>query len=134
MIIFNKKTLFIIFIIFFLINIFLILKRREFNFNNFKYFLRNENYQEINKHINGNVIDSFILFAKKEGIKEINFDKSILKDYNIHDLIFHFYPIKYNNNSKYIFSYEKKSYSHCINYHDTNKGKLKKFATLYFCK
>jgi hypothetical protein len=134
MIIFNKKTLLIIFIIFFLINIFLILKRREFNFNHFNYFLKKENYQEINKHINGDVIDSIILIVKKEGIKEINFDKSILKDYNIHDLIFHFYPIKYNNNSKYIFSYEKKSYSHCINYHDVNKGKLKKFVTVYFCK
>ena len=60
MIIFNKKTLLIIFIIFFLINIFLILKRREFNFNHFKYFFKNENYQEINKHINGDAIDSFI--------------------------------------------------------------------------
>ena len=70
----------------------------------------------------------------KKSLKEINFDKSILKDYNIHDLIFHFYPIKYNNNSKYIFSYEKKTYSHCTNYYDANYSKLKKFVTLYFCK
>ena len=153
MITIKKKRIFIIFFIFFLINILLIVKRRDFNFSNIKNYFHESEYFEIKKDLNAtnkkndndNNYDynSIIIFLKKNEIKEVNFDRDILKKYNnIGDLIFFFYPIKFNDKSKYVISYFNQSkYNECKlifskpgNLNKELEKLFDKKLTLYFCE
>lgn len=123
MIIIKKKVLFIFFLIIFFINIFLISKRRDFNFYYIKSFLHNETYSQINE--NSNIkneeinfeLNNINLTLKKNKIKEINIDSNILKkNLNIEDIIFYFYPIKVSTGSHYVIGYfNDHKYDKCKN-------------------
>jgi len=151
MIAIKKRGIFIIFFIFFLINILSIVKRRDFNFSNIKNYFHESEYFEIKKDLNAtnkkndNNYDykSIIIFLKKNKIKEVNFDRDILKKYNnIEDLIFFFYPIKFNDKSKYVISYFNQSkYNECKlifskpkNLNEEHEKLLDKKLTLYICE
>ena len=151
MIAIKKGGIFIIFFIFFLINILSIVKRRDFNFSNIKNYFHESEYFEIKKDLNAtnkkndNNYDykSIIIFLKKNKIKEVNFDRDILKKYNnIEDLIFFFYPIKFNDKSKYVISYFNQSkYNECKlifskpkNLNEEHEKLLYKKLTLYICE
>jgi hypothetical protein len=151
MIAIKKRGIFIIFFIFFLINILSIVKRRDFNFSNIKNYFHESEYFEIKKDLNAtnkkndNNYDynSIKIFLKKNKIKEVNFDRDILKKYNnIEDLIFFFYPIKFNDKSKYVISYFNQSkYNECKlifskpkNLNEEHEKLLDKKLTLYICE
>ena len=149
MIAIKKKGIFIIFFIFFLINILSIIKRRDFDFSNINNSFHESNYFEIKKDLNvtnkKNDINynyhSIITFLKKNKIKEVNFDRDILKKYNIGDIMFLFYPIKLNDKSKYVISYYNQSkYNECkLIFSKPNLDKeleklYDKQLTLYICK
>ena len=151
MIAIKKRGIFIIFFIFFLINILSIVKRRDLNFSNIKNYFHESEYFEIKKDLNAtnkkndNNYDynSIKIFLKKNKIKEVNFDRDILKKYNnIEDLIFFFYPIKFNDKSKYVISYFNQSkYNECKlifskpkNLNEEHEKLLDKKLTLYICE
>lgn len=146
MIVIKKKTLFVFFFIFFLINVFLISKRRDFNFYNLKFIFDNEKYSNINKNLNTAIIDSnlnnILIFLKKSKIREINFDKTFLKENdNIvtnEDLIFFLYPVKLNNKSNYIISYfNDKKYNKCKLFFPKplmEEILINKLPTIYLCE
>ena len=146
MIVIKKKTLFVIFFIFFLINLFLISKRRDFNFYNLKFIFDNEKYSNINKNLNTAIIDAnlnyILMFLKKSKIREINFDKTFLKEndniINNEDLIFFLYPVKLNNKSNYIISYfNDKKYNKCKSFFPKPLKEeilINKLPTVYFCE
>ena len=146
MIVIKKKTLFVFFFIFFLINLFLISKRRDFNFYNLKFIFNNEKYSNINKNLNTELIDSnlnnILTLLKEKKIREINFDKTFLKENdNIvtnEDLIFFLYPVKLNNKSNYIINYfNNKKYNKCKSFlpkHSFEETHLNKLLTVYFCE
>lgn len=146
MIAIKKKTLFVFFFIFFLINAFLISKRRDFNFYNLKFIFDNEKYSNINKNLNNELIDVnlnyILIFLKKNKIREINFDKTFLKENdNIvtnEDLIFFLYPTKLNNKSNYIIGYfNDKKYNKCKLFSPKplmEEIHLNKLPTVYFCE
>lgn len=146
MITIKKKTLFVFFFIFFLINVFLISKRRDFNFYNLKFIFDNEKYSNINKNLNYEFINAglnnILIFLKKNKIREINFDKTFLKENdNIltnEDLIFFLYPTKLNNKSNYIIGYfNDKKYNKCKSSFPkplVEEIRLNKLPTVYFCE
>lgn len=146
MIVIKKKTLFVFFFIFFLINLFLISKRRDFNFYNLKFIFNNEKYSNINKNLNTELIDSnlnnILTLLKEKKIREINFDKTFLKENdNIvtnEDLIFFLYPVKLNNKSNYIINYfNNKKYNKCKSFlpkPSFEETHLNKLLTVYFCE
>jgi hypothetical protein len=149
MIAIKKRGIFIIFFIFFLINILSIVKRRDFNFSNLKNSFYLSEYFEIKKDLNAtnkksdndNNYDynSIKIFLKKNKIKEVNFDTDILRKYNnIGDIIFFFYPIKLNDKSQYVVSYYNQSkYNECkliISKPKLDEKLLDKKLTLYICE
>jgi hypothetical protein len=150
MIAIKKRGIFIIFFIFFLINILSIVKRRDFNFSNIKSYFNESEYFEIKKDLNAtnkksdndNNYDynSIKIFLKKNKIKEVNFDTDILKKYNnIGDLIFFFYPLKLNDKSQYVVSYYNQSkYNKCkliiSKPKNVDEKLLDKKLTLYICE
>ena len=124
MIIIKKKVLFIFFLIIFFINIFLISKRRDFNFYYIKSFLHHETYSQINENSNiknaennNYELNNIYLIFKKNKIKEINIDSNILKkNLNIEDLVFYFYPTKFSTGSHYVIGYfNDRKYDKCKN-------------------
>lgn len=123
MIIIKKKVLFTFFIIFFFINILLISKRRDFNFYYIKFFFDHETYSQINENSNiknegiYDELDNIYLILKKNKIKEINIDSNILKkNFNIEDMVFHFYPTKVSAGSHYVIGYfNDHKYDKCKN-------------------
>jgi len=151
MIAIKKKRIFVFFFIIFFISIFLISKRRDFNFYNLKFIFDNEKISNINNNLNAVTkdnnfygINKISIFLKKNKIEEINFDKELLKKKNnssansIEDIIFFLYPIKFNKKSNYIISYFNDSkYSKCklMIPKSTQDVKLNdKFLTIYLCE
>ena len=87
--------------------------------------------------------NNIIFILKKNKIKEVNIDIDILKKYNnFGDLIFFFYPIKFNDKSKYVISYFIQSkYNECKsvfsrpeNLNEELEELFKKRLTLYICE
>lgn len=123
MITIKNKTILVIIFIFFLINILLIVKRRNFNFYNFKLFLQEEYYSEINKDLselkklkNYNDIIGIKNFLLEKNIREVNFDKDVIKNLNLNfnEIIFFYYPLKIEDKSHYIISNSYNSkYENC---------------------
>jgi hypothetical protein len=146
MIIIKKKRLFIFFFIIFLINMFLISKRRDFNFYNLMFIFDNEKISSIDKNLNTVITDHDLsvinLFLKKNKIREVNIDINSLKKNNItnsiEDIIFFFYPIKLNNKSNYIISYHNDNkYNKCKLMLPKPRQDVKlneKFLTIYLCE
>jgi predicted RND superfamily exporter protein len=148
MIAIKKKGIFIIFFIIFLINIFSIVKRRDFNFSNLMNSFYLSEYHEIKKDLNMRYNENdikydytnIIIFLKINKIKEINIDKDILKKYNnMGDIIFYIYPIKFNDKSQYVISYFNKSkYNGCkliiSKPKNEDEKNLNKRLTLYICE
>ena len=148
MIAIKKKGIFIIFFIIFLINIFSIVKRRDFNFSNLMNSFYLSEYHEIKKDLNMRYNENdikydytnIIIFLKINKIKEINIDKDILKKYNnMADIIFYIYPIKFNDKSQYVISYFNKSkYNGCkliiSKPKNEDEKNLNKRLTLYICE
>lgn len=123
MITIKNKTILVIIFIFFLINILLIVKRRNFNFYNFKLFLQEEYYSEINKDLselkklkNYNDIIGIKNFLLEKNIREVNFDKDVIKNLNLNfnEIIFFYYPLKIEDKSHYIISnFYNSKYENC---------------------
>ena len=152
MIAIKKKRILVFFFIIFFINIFLISKRRDFNFYNLKFIFDNEQISYINNNSNTVTKDNnlqnlniIFIFLKKNKIEEVNFDKRSLKknssDNTIDNIIFFLYPIKYNEKSNYIISYFNDSkYSKCKLmipkiFSDNKDDKLNnKLLTIYLCE
>lgn len=148
MIAIKKKAIFIIFFIIFLINIFSIVKRRDFNFSNLKNSFYLSEYFEIKKDLNvtnkknDNNYDynNIRIFLKTNKIKEVNIDINILKKYNnIRDIIFFIYPTKFNEKSQYVISYFNQSiYNGCkliiSKPKNVDEKLLDKKLTLYICE
>ena len=149
----KKKRIFVFFFIIFLINIFLIIKRRDFNFYNFKFFLAPEKISNIDNNLsilandmNFVFISNIKIFLIKNGITEVNYDSDYLKKYNnaveiyaSEDIIFYFYPIKIKNNSRYIISYfNDNKYNKCkliiSKPPKFEKEIVNKILTLYHCE
>ena len=143
MIIIKKKVLFIFFLIIFFINIFLISKRRDFNFSNLMNSFYLSEYLEIkedlnvtNKKNNYNDYNNLFIFLKKNKIKEVNFDIDIPKK---EDLIYYIYPIKFNDKSQYVIGYfNQRKYNGCkliiSKPKNIDENFLKKKVTLYICE
>jgi hypothetical protein len=121
----KKKTIFVFFFIFFLINVFLISKRRNFNFDtrfillaelemlNQMIYQDNKNFIE-NTNLNkvpsiNNQLKAVLAFLNNNKIREINFNKDFLEEnknnISIEDTLVLYYPIKFNSKSNYIISY-----------------------------
>ena len=143
MITIKKKGIFIIFFIIFLINIFSIVKRRDFNFSNLMNSFYLSEYLEIkedlnvtNKKNNYNDYNNLFIFLKKNKIKEVNFDIDIPKK---EDLIYYIYPIKFNDKSQYVIGYfNQRKYNGCkliiSKPKNIDENFLKKKVTLYICE
>ena len=144
MIVIKKKTIFVFFFIFFLFNVYLISKRRDFNLHNLKFLFDNEKFSNINKNLNTiekhNNLNQVLVFLKKNKIREINFDKNFLKENDnntIEDLIFFFYPVKFNEKSNYIISYFNDEYNKCkliFTVAPLDEKQFNKLTTIYFCE
>jgi hypothetical protein len=153
MITIKKKKIFVIFFLFFLINTFLIIKRRDFNFYNFKFFLAPEKISNLDSNLSILANDmNFVLipnikkFLIEKGITEINYDRDYLKKYNsaveiyaTEDVILYFYPIKIKNNSRYIISYfNDNKYNKCKSIISEpprfEEEIVNKILTLYHCE
>jgi len=147
MIAIKKKGIFIIFFIIFLINIFLIAKRRDFNFYNLKSFFYPSQLSLIKKDLNlvknennNYEYNNIFNFLKENKIKEINIDTDLLKKTNnIGDIIFYFYPIKFNDKSQYVIGYHDQiKYNGCSSLLSKPKNADNKFwkdkLTVYICE
>jgi hypothetical protein len=151
MIAIKKKRIFVFFFIIFFINIFLISKRRDFNFYNLMFVFDNEKISNINNNSNTATkdnnfygINEISIFLKKNKIEEINFDKDLFKKknnistYSIEDMIFFFYPKKFNKKSNYIISYfDDNKYSKCklmIPKTMQTEKLNNKYLTIYLCE
>jgi len=146
MITIKKKTILLLCFIFFLLNILLILHRRDFNFYNFKLFFNLNFNSKINKDINeleeinkNDVMNQIYYFLNNNKIKEVNLDKDAIRklNYNIEDIIFHFYPIKIKNSSRYIISnFYNDKYDKCTKLYDDvgPKKYIERKLTIYLCK
>jgi hypothetical protein len=153
MITIKKKKIFVFFFIIFLINTFLIIKRRDFNFYNFKFFLAPEKISNIDSNLsilandmNFVFIPNIKIFLIKNEITEINYDRDYLKKYNsaveiyaTADVMLYFYPIKIKNNSPYIIGFfNDNKYNKCKSIISKptrfEEEIVNKMLTLYHCE
>ena len=116
----HKKVIFIFIIIILSINIFLVSKRRDFSFLNYKFILAHEEFQPLNIRIvlNNESFNKFefddlktiVNYLKKNKINEVSIDANF---FLINDLLYFIYPIKIVPNSKNLIAYKNNFKTGC---------------------
>ena len=116
----HKKIILIFIIIILSINIFLVSKRRDFSFLNYKLILAHEEFEPLNIKIilnNGlfnksefDDLKTIVNYLKKNKINEISIDANF---YLINDLLYFLYPIKLVTNSKNLIAYKSNLKNGC---------------------
>jgi hypothetical protein len=116
----HKKVIFIFIIIILSLNIFLVSKRRDFSFLNYKFILAHEEFQPLNIRIvlNNESFNKFefddlktiVNYLKKNKINEVSIDANF---YLINDLLYFIYPIKIVSNSKNLIAYKNNFKTGC---------------------
>jgi len=116
----HKKIILIFIIIILSINIFLVSKRRDFSFLNYKLILAHEEFEPLNIKIilnNGlfnksefDDLKTIVNYLKKNKINEISIDANF---YLINDLLYFIYPIKIVTNSKNLIAYKSNLKNGC---------------------